>query len=170
MIGLTSILILTPSLTYLKIIGLPDSFDTIADGFRWEQFIRANLPFLSKFEFFLTNMYNVYYRPKDIKLLISRFQTPFWLEEKHWFVICDYINYLNQVMLYTTPLCSTDFTYECEANKISYSTLTTMNNDPIITDNVRTINLTLTKLIAGANTTKVGLQIFTARMNKIVPF
>lgn len=170
MIGLTSILILIPSLTYLKIICSPDSFDTIADGFRWEQFIRANLLFLCKFEFFFTNIYNVYYSPRDIQLLISRFQTPFWLEEKHWFVTCDYINYLNQVMLYTTPLCSTDFTYECEANKISYSTLTTMNNDPIITDNVRTINLTLTKLLAGVNTTKVGSQIFTGRMNRIVPF
>ncbi len=170
MIGLTSILILIPSLTYLKIICSPDSFDTIADGFRWEQFIRANLLFLCKFEFFFTNIYNVYYSPKDIQLLISRFQTPFWLEEKHWFVTCDYINYLNQVMLYTTPLCSTDFTYECEANKISYSTLTTMNNDPIITDNVRIINLTLTKLLAGVNTTKVGSQIFIGRMNKIVPF
>jgi len=170
MIGLTSILILIPSLTYLKIICSPDSFDTIADGFRWEQFIRANLLFLCKFEFFFTNIYNVYYSPRDIQLLISRFQTPFWLEEKHWFVTCDYINYLNQVMLYTTPLCSTDFTYECEANKISYSTLTTMNNDPIITDNVRTINLTLTKLLDGVNTTKVGSQTFTGRMNKIVPF
>jgi hypothetical protein len=158
MIGLSSILILTPSLTYLKIIDSPDSFDTITDGFRWEEFIRTNLLVLSKFEFFFTNMYNVYYGPRDIQLLISRFQTPFWLEEKRWFVNCDYIDYLNQAMLYTIPLCGTDFTYECQANKISCSTLTTMNDDPITTDNVRTINLTLTKLLAGVNTTKVCLQ------------
>jgi hypothetical protein len=156
MIGLTSILSLTPSLIYLKIICSPDSFDTIANGFHWEQFIRTNLPLLHKFEFFFTNIYNVYYSIRDIQLLICRFQTPFWLEVKHWFVICDYINYLNQVMLYTTPICNTDFTYECEANKISCSTLTTMNADTIITDNVRTVNLTLTKLIAGVNTAKVG--------------
>jgi len=156
MIGLKSILSLTPSLIYLKIICSPDSFDTIADGFRWEQFICANLPLLHKFEFFFTNIYSVYYCVRDIQLLVSRFQTPFWLEEKHWFVICDYINYLNQVILYTTPVCNTDFTYECEANKISYSNLTTMNFDAIITDNVRTVNLTLTKLIAGVNTPKVG--------------
>jgi hypothetical protein len=155
MVGLTSILSLTPSLIYLKIICSPDSFDTIADGFRWEQFIRSNLPLLNKFEFFFTNIYNVYYRPKDIQILVSRFQTPFWVEKKHWFVICDYINYLNQVMLYTTPLCSTDFTYECEANKVSYSTLIPMDTDAIITDNVQTINLTLTKLMAGVTTAKV---------------
>jgi hypothetical protein len=156
MFGLTSTLSLTPSLIYLKIICSPDSFDTIADGFCWEQFLRANLPLLHKFEFFFTNIYNVYYKPRDIELLISRFQTPFWLEEKHWFVICDYINYLNQVMLYTTPLCTTDFTYECQANKISYSTLIPIDTDAILTDNVQTINLTLTKLIAGVATAKVG--------------
>jgi hypothetical protein len=155
MVGLTSILSLTPSLIYLKIICLPDPFDTIADGFRWEQFIRTNLPLLHKFEFFFTNIYNVYYGRRNIQLLISRFQTPFWLEEKQWFVACDYINYLNQVMLYTTPICNTDFTYECEANKISYSTSITMDTDAIITDNVRTINLTLSRLMAGVKTAKV---------------
>jgi hypothetical protein len=103
-------------------------------------------------------MYSVYYKARDIQLFISRFQTPFWLEEKQWFVTCDYIDYLNQVMLYTTPLCGTDFTYECEANKVSYSSLITMDTNPIITDNVRTINLTLTKLLAGVATAKVCLK------------
>ena len=156
--GLTSILSLTPSLTYLKIICSPDPFDTIADGSRWEKFIRTKLLSLQKFEFFFTNIYNVYYNPRDIRTLISRFQTPFWLEEKHWFVTCDYINYLNQVMLYTIPLCTTDFTFECEANQFSYSNLDTMTNDLIITDNVQTMNLTLTKLLAGIATMTVGLN------------
>lgn len=160
MAELISILSLTPLLTYLKIIGLPDSFDTIADGFRWKQFIHDNLPLLNKFEFFFTNMYNVYYSPGDVQLLISRFQTPFWLEEKNWFVTCDYIDYLNQVMLYTIPLCSTDFTYECEANKISCSTLTAIYPDAVIMDNVCTINLTLTKLMTGATTIKVCLNCY----------
>ncbi|CAF3039806.1 unnamed protein product [Rotaria sp. Silwood2] len=151
---LTLLLSLTPSLIYLKIICLPDSFDTIANGYHWEQFISANLLLLHKFEFFFTNIYNVYYKSRDIQSLISRFQTPFWLEQKHWFVICDYIGYLNQIMLYTTPLCSTDFTYECQANKISYSTMLTIETDAIITENVHTINLTLTKLMAGVVTMK----------------
>ena len=153
--GLTSILSITPSLIYLKIICLPDSFDTIIDGCHWEQFIRANLPVLHRFEFFFTNIYNAYYEPRDVESIISRFRTPFWSEEKHWFVTCDYINYLNQVMLYTTPLCTTDFTYECEANKVSYSTSIAMDDYALITDNVRTINLTLTKLMAGTVTAKV---------------
>jgi hypothetical protein len=160
MTGLTSILSLTPSLVYLKIICSPDPFDTIADGKRWEEFIRTNLPLLNKFEFFFTNVYNVYYKPRDVELLISRFRTPFWLEEKHCFVTCDYIDYLNQVMLYSTPLCGPDFTYECQSNKVSYSTANTMEDDAIIADNVRTINLTLTKLMAGTTTAKVS-QILT---------
>jgi len=164
MIGLVSILSLTPVLTYLKIIGLPDSFATIADGFRWEQFIETNLPLLNKFEFFFTNMYNVYYIPRDIQLLITQFQTPFWLEKKHWFVTCDYIDYLNQIMLYTTPLCTTDFTYECQANKVSCSTSTIMNPNSVITDNVCAINLTLTKLMAGVAAAKVCLKCYSNRL------
>jgi hypothetical protein len=158
--GLTSILARTPSLTYLKIICLPDSFDTLADGCHWEQFISAHLPLLYKFEFFFTNIYNVYYGSRDVELLISRFRTRFWLEEKQWFVTCDYINYLNQVMLYTIPLCATDFTYECEANKISYSTWIMNDVDAVITDNVHTINLTLTKLSAGVATLNVCLNCY----------
>ncbi|CAF3711202.1 unnamed protein product [Rotaria sordida] len=155
---LTSVLSLTPSLNYLKIISLPDSFNTISDGSQWEQFISTNLPLLHKFEFFFTNMYNVYYESRDVQLLVSRFQTRFWLEEKHWYVVCDYIDYLNQTMLYTIPLCSTDFTYECQANKISYSSLLTMETDTKITENVRAINLTLTKLMAGVATMKNELS------------
>lgn len=157
-LGLTSILSLTPSLIYLKIICSPDPFDTIADGSRWEEFIRTNLLSLQKFEFFFTNIYNVYYDLRDVQRLISRFQTSFWLEEKHWFVTCDYINYLNQVMLYTIPLCNTDFTFECQANRISCSNFDTIPNDLITTDNVQTINLTLTKLMAGIATMTVGFD------------
>ena len=156
-VGLLSILSLTPSLVHLQIIGLPDPFDTMADGYRWEKFIRVNLPVLQKFEFFFTNIYNVYYQPRDVHLLISRFQTPFWVEDKRWYVTCDYITYLNQVMLYTIPLCSTDFTYECETNKVSYSTFfTPINNNMMVTENVRSINLTLTKLMAGVVLAKVS--------------
>ncbi|CAF4794279.1 unnamed protein product, partial [Rotaria sp. Silwood2] len=57
-------------------------------------------------------------------------------------------------MLYTAPLCATDFTYECEANKTSYSTLITMDVDAVIMDNVRTINFTLTKLMTSVTTAK----------------
>jgi hypothetical protein len=153
--GLMSILSLTPLLTNLKIICSADSFDTIADGSHWEQFIRTNLPLLNEFQFFFTNIYNVYYRSRDVELLISRFQTPFWLEEKQWCVTCDYINYLNQVMLYKIPLCGTDSTYECEANKISCSNSIITDSNTVITNNVRTINLTLTKLLAGVATAKV---------------
>lgn len=161
MIELTSVLSLTPALKHLKIISSPDSFDTIGDGFRWEQFISLNLPLLGKFQFFFTNMYNVYYQAKDIRLLISRFQTAFWLKDKSWSVTCDYIDYLNQILLYTTPLCTTDFTYECEANKISYSNMAIIDTHAATTENVHTINLTLTKLMAGVTAMKVCLNLRT---------
>ena len=156
--GLVSLLVLTPLLVDLKIICSPDSFDTVADGCRWEEFIRTHLALLNKFEFFFTNTYNVYYNTREVDLLISRFRTPFWLEEKHWHVTCDYINYLNQVMLYSVPICNAEFTYECQATKISCSNFVTsmhsLGND-IDASNVRTMNVTLTKLRAGVSAAKV---------------
>jgi hypothetical protein len=155
-----SILCLIPSLTDLKLICSLDSFETIADGLLWEAFLRTNLPRLSRFEFFFTNIFNVYYGARDIDLLISRFQSSFWLEEKHWLVTCDYISYLNQVMLYTVPICTTDFTYECPANRISYSNAILPDDPSSITNGVRTLNLTLTKLKFAAETVQVVHSTF----------
>ena len=152
---LQSILYLIPSLTDLKLICSADSFETIADGLLWEECLRKNLPRLARFEFFFTNLFNVYYDARDIDLLISRFQSSFWLEEKHWLVTCDYIGYLNQVMLYTIPICTTDFTYECQANRISYSNATISDDQSSIANGVRTLNLTLTKLKFPAETSRV---------------
>ena len=149
---LQSILSLIPSLIHLKLICSPDSFETIADGLIWEEFLRENLPRLSRLEFFFTNIFNVYYSASDIDLLVSRFQSSFWLEEKHWLVTCDYIGYLNQVMLYTIPICTADFTYECPANRISYANGLIPDDQRRITNGVRTLNLTLTKLKFAAET------------------
>lgn len=146
--GLISILNLTPYLTYLKILGLPDAFEAVADGLFWENFIRLNLTHLIQFQFFFTNMYYISYTSRDLQSLVSRFRTSFWLQEKQWFITCDYIDYLNQVMLYTIPLCNPDFTYESEMQKISYSTISNLNHDSnIMTNGVQNLNMTLTKLI-----------------------
>ncbi|CAF1091508.1 unnamed protein product [Adineta ricciae] len=151
--GLVSILILTPCLTYLKILGLPDAFEAVADGSFWEKFIRSNLTHLVQFQFYFTNMYYISYTSRDVQSLVSRFRTSFWLQEKQWFITCDYIDYLNQVMLYTIPLCNPDFTYESEMQKISYSTNSNLIHDgSIMTNDVRNLNMTLTKLITSTAT------------------
>lgn len=37
--------------------------------------------------------------------LITSFQTPFWIEDKRWFVTSDYVIYLDWIRFYTTPVC-----------------------------------------------------------------
>ncbi|CAF1015292.1 unnamed protein product [Adineta steineri] len=38
--------------------------------------------------------------------LIVPFQSPFWLNNKNWFVTCDYIPLAMKTILYTTPICT----------------------------------------------------------------
>jgi hypothetical protein len=144
---LESFLSLTSSLVHLKLIGT----ESTLDGNRWEQFIQTNLPLLDKFEFFFNN-----WRPGqnqnlvDIELIIAPFRSPFWVEYKKWFVICEYrIDSLCQIYLYSIPVCESSMQYEPDSEKISLSTYPkTMDSDPSMMDNVDTISLSMTKAMA----------------------
>ncbi|CAF2887655.1 unnamed protein product [Rotaria sp. Silwood2] len=84
----------TPSLVHLKIIvtifdeNSNLTFKSLSNGSVWEKFIEENLRLLDKFEFlFETNFCDE--NPPLIETLIEPFQTPFWLQHKHWLVHCD---------------------------------------------------------------------------------
>jgi hypothetical protein len=66
-----------PDLKHLELIAYASK--TIADGYRWEVLIHGLISF--KFHFDLK--YN------SIDKTLCSFRTPFWLEEKHWFVMYD---------------------------------------------------------------------------------
>ena len=79
---LESFLLLTPSLTYLKIITIVDTFD----GKRWEHFIQINLPHLDQFEFDIKFKRITKQIRKDAELILRSYRTSFWIEQKKWFV------------------------------------------------------------------------------------
>jgi hypothetical protein len=78
------------------------------DGQRWEKLIVSSLPLLVNFQFvfkFLKDAAPI----GDINRIISTFATPFYLEEKHWFVRCDaHCQQFSSALLYSLP-----FAFEC---------------------------------------------------------
>ncbi|CAF4051247.1 unnamed protein product [Rotaria sp. Silwood1] len=104
------LLSLTPSLNHLKLMATRSTFDSICDGSYWEQFIQNNLPLLKNFQFCFVLIYNWNQSTNSINFdqSILLFKTPFWLNNKHWFVNCDYIPGELKIKLYTIPSYQVD--------------------------------------------------------------
>jgi hypothetical protein len=136
-------LLMTPSLVYLKLID----GKKMMDGKRWEQFIQINLPRLDKFEFAFSERRLTKQTPADLELIIASFRTPFWIEDKKWFVICEYtMPRSHNVYLYSIPICKSHIIYVSESKKTSLSTYPMMmNKDSTIMDNINSFRLTLNK-------------------------
>jgi hypothetical protein len=138
---------LTPGLVYLKLIGNGNLFNSTFDGQRWEEFITKNLPLLEKFEFFISVLTHVNFDTDNIEQMISLFQTPFWMNEKHCFVRCDYIIYLHKLILYSIPICHHRLEYYSNVDQVSASNFTEEHGTPMMMDNVKRLELNLSKII-----------------------
>lgn len=147
MYKLEEFLSLTPSLNYLKVIGMA----YLIESYRWEKILRRKLLNLDKFEFYFLSWKNVNYNFSDIESLIQPFQTSFWLESKQWFVNCDYIINPTEVILYSIPICKPYFQYHEPSNKISCSNFTKNNTNENLMDNVSQLRLNLVKTIHHEN-------------------
>ncbi|CAF2503643.1 unnamed protein product [Rotaria sp. Silwood2] len=154
---LESLLLLIPSLTNFKMIGIGNFFD----GNRWEQFIQANLPFLNKFEFYLERTADADYNRTDVELIIASFRTPFWLEYKKWFVTCEYkINLPRSILLYSIPICVSSMVYQSESTIISLSTFDVKgDNNVSIMDNIKTIRLDFSKILLNDTPNQVIMNV-----------
>ncbi|CAM4846371.1 unnamed protein product [Rotaria magnacalcarata] len=109
-----SILSLTPSLVKLKLISYRSNFDSITNGSDWEYLIRNTLSSLRTFEFFFSYTLRKGTDTEDLTLMIDRFRTSFWLQEKNWIITCDYLLARNTINFYTTPTCPKDFEKKME--------------------------------------------------------
>ncbi|CAF3932233.1 unnamed protein product [Rotaria sordida] len=103
-----SLLSQTPALIYLKLVSHQRTFDTVFDGYNWEQFILNKLSQLNQFEYFFsfTDKTNEYM--KVLNHLLASFQTPFWLQKKRWFTTCSYVFESQMFELHTTTIKVTD--------------------------------------------------------------
>ncbi|CAF1358491.1 unnamed protein product [Rotaria sp. Silwood1] len=98
----------TPALNYLKLISCERTFDTIFDGYNWEQFILNKLSQLKQFEYFFSFTSTINNYMKVLNHVLTSFQTPFWLKEKRWFTICGYVFGFEIFQLHTTKINMTD--------------------------------------------------------------
>lgn len=138
---------LTPALVYLKLIGCGNLFSSTFDGHQWEQLIKNKLPVLKKFDFFISVVTHVNFDKSTVNEIISGFQTSFWLQENRCSIICDYIDCLHKLILYSLPVCMKHFEYCASMNKVSNLDLPLNNQDSSMMDNVRQLNLDLTEIM-----------------------
>ena len=100
------ILSLTPSLVHLKLSSNSWSSYSLLDGSFWAEFIQTKLPLLDKFDFVFSGSLYPWGGTDRARASILSFQTPFWLDEKHWFVTCDYYitsTTQHRIVMYTLP-------------------------------------------------------------------
>jgi hypothetical protein len=76
------LLSLTPSLVRLKLMSHRSKLDSILDGSDWADLIQTKLPDLKIFQIFFSYTLLQGNDAKDLDLLMDRFRTPFWLQEK----------------------------------------------------------------------------------------
>ena len=99
---LESFLLLTPSLSYLKLIGTVD----ILDGKRWEDFLQVNLPRLDQLQFVFSFHQRITQTREDFERKIQSFRSPFWVEDKKWFVQCQWYPFDgSKYEFYSIPRC-----------------------------------------------------------------
>ncbi|CAF1198345.1 unnamed protein product [Adineta ricciae] len=100
---------LTPSLIHLKIVSdISDihAFTLVTNASHWEMFIQRQLPRLRKFEFLFSFKHNSENEIVNLDSFVTPFRTPYWLNEKHWFIASAYVMTGPEVWLYTLPLCA----------------------------------------------------------------
>jgi hypothetical protein len=101
---------------------------------------------LNKFEFYFTKWELTNQTQQDLQLIISSFQTPFWIQHKKWFVTCQYdLSSTGIIHLYSIPRCKSYLIYEKGGQIISLSTEMTNKNS---TDNIVSLDLILNTSLA----------------------
>lgn len=144
LIKLEQCLSLTPSLTYLKLIGSSDLFNSTFDGLLWQKLIQTKLISLKTFEVFLSILTYSNYPKKNLDLLIKSFRTCFWLEQLNCSIQCDYIPNSRKIMFYTLPICHRNFVYPIDIKKISLTNFSSRSTDNDMI-NVQKLSINLTK-------------------------
>lgn len=112
------LLSLTPSLARLKLLSHKTNLHPIMDGSDWERLIRTKLRGLETFEFFFSYTLRQDDDTKDLRLWIDTFRTPFWLHEKKWVIICDYILKPKVINFYTIPRCAVTLEQKLQSSEI----------------------------------------------------
>lgn len=100
------LLSLLPSIVHLDLASSGRPFEFARRLSQWEEFIKRKLPDLSKLEVCIFCYCSNW---KDFESLIAGFRTRFWLEEKRWFVTCQFRDdWTSSFTLFTSSELSKD--------------------------------------------------------------
>ena len=88
-------------LTDLTVIATSAQYD-MADGWTWSRLLTS----ISTFKFVLTFKKSIFTPPA---IDLTSFRTPFWLEEKHWYVTYERCRDTDFSMLYSNPYCRDEY-------------------------------------------------------------
>ncbi|CAF3001203.1 unnamed protein product [Rotaria sp. Silwood2] len=92
------------------------------NGHDWQRIIVDNIPKIKIFHLKMNiNFYFGSHKQKQIDILLDSFRTQFWLEERQWFVRCDWNSFesYDADILYTLPYAFGDFIYHDKCNSKS---------------------------------------------------
>ncbi|UJR11195.1 hypothetical protein I4U23_015376 [Adineta vaga] len=90
-----------PSLIHLDLTSSGKPFEFIQRLSQWEEFLRLRLPRLSQLEICIF-CYCCDWNHFDA--IINAFRTPFWLEEKQWFITCQFRDdWTSSFTFFTSP-------------------------------------------------------------------
>ncbi|CAF2154678.1 unnamed protein product [Rotaria magnacalcarata] len=144
-----SLLSLLPSLLYLKLTSYNVSVNYLRRFSQWEQFIRHKLPLLKEFKFYIHNDKCCHNIIENIESFIDAFRTPFWLENKRWFVTlrCIYDGLRSNIILYSSQDSCTNLSDHSCLNTISYVISTTIDHNAAQTNTLWSARLNLTKMM-----------------------
>ncbi|CAF1269728.1 unnamed protein product [Rotaria sordida] len=117
--------LLTPSLVHLDVkTNRQVSFNFLQRFSQWEIFLCQKLRLLEKFKFVI-NICE--YQFESIESILTAFRTPFWLDDKRWFITCQLIadNVSNSgLILYSSEGTWTEFPFNTRESILSYFTFT----------------------------------------------
>lgn len=109
------------------------------DGQIWEKTITSSMPLLKKFDFCF-KFWKDLNASSDINRVVSKFATPFYLEEKHWFIQCDsHHQQLSIAMLYSLPYAFKHL--EVVTHSFDESILTSKDLKKNLYENVETLTV-----------------------------
>jgi len=104
--------------------------ESILDGYRWETVVSN----MDKFEFIFS--VNISIDSKlDIDICIKKFQTPFWIKEKQWFISLE--KYDDEIIVYTLPYLNNFFILKNDSSSFEYRSTANDNSLLEIMNNVQ---------------------------------
>ncbi|CAF4235041.1 unnamed protein product, partial [Adineta steineri] len=107
-------------LTNLEIYQKEQGY-TIPNGQQWEQIISSSCPLLKNLKFVFQFPYQSYIS-NQMKQIIASFSTPFYINEKKWFVRCDIWTRYRAVILYTLPFTFNRLKCSLNGKMLTYPT------------------------------------------------